>query len=106
MNSFPSEQPERIYWTELQNNRLKKKLHPLMLRGEGLSSYRQKGLPNTLDNDDSKVLVKYDRDYIVHWLKVKFVIPLETVGIEELIELVKNAYEVKDIPISKIDKPD
>ena len=84
------EQPKELYWTESTRNRFSKALHGAMLTPQGykfLMGIKPIGSP-----EKQFFNVKYDREYILEWLAIKFFKPLECVDQDELESLLNEAY--------------
>lgn len=81
-----------ITWKDITGNKLARNLHPAMLSD---GKYHQQ-VPLKRVGDPHKTIfsVEYDKEYVLRWVAKKVCEPLNTLGKEEIVQLVKEAYDL------------
>ena len=80
-----------ITWRELPGNKYSRGLHPAMLHEE--KYHKRMYLPLRQGDDRTYCEVEYDKEYALRYLSKKVCEPFQILGLESLLELVKEAYE-------------
>lgn len=94
--------PIPIHWKELGSipvkNKLSRGLHIEMLDNE----YKVQLCTTPRGATKKEIyLVKYDREYILNWLLKKVLIPFAVLEEEEVIQLIREAYNYVDTELFK-----
>lgn len=87
-------QPLRVHWSRKQGNKYNKSLHPAMLTDAGFLTTTKVALLDEPRTNHRYVTIIYDRLYVVNWLRVKVIKPFQNIGISELIQLIKEAWQL------------
>lgn len=95
---------ETISWTELTGNKFNKNLESAMLTEDGY--IKQQRIRRTGEGTKSIFYVKYDRDYLVEYLSRVVCKNLFTLGREQILSLVAEAWDTcyGNTPIQKTTK--
>ena len=82
---------ETINWKELTGNKFNRTLHPAMLTEQGF--VRQTNVRRIGDRDKTIFDVVYDRQYAIEYLGKSVCKNLRVLGIEEILDLVEEAWD-------------
>ena len=80
-----------ITWREIPGNKCRRALNPNMF-SEG-KFYAVSSIKRIGDTEKTKFEIEYDKDYGLYFLRQKVCDPLEELGEEKVIELIKEAFE-------------
>jgi hypothetical protein len=89
---------EIVKWNRLQGNVFMKALHPAMISVHGCLSTHKARLIGNSKFSSQYVTVLYNQEYVIAWLASKLIKPLQNLGLEGIIELVKEAWELLHKP--------
>ena len=90
VGSFTMPEIETIDWKELTGNKFNKTLHPAMLSEKGF--VRQMSLRRIGDKDKTIFDVAYNRHYVIEYLGKIVCKNLQVLGIEQILDLVEEAW--------------
>ena len=79
----------KITWREVTGCKFNRALHPMMAD----RYYIHSSLRRTGDTEKTMFEIEYDRDYLVGWMATRVCSPLQTLGKEEILKLVDEAYD-------------
>lgn len=82
--------PKRIPWKKLPRNVFSRNIHSDMLKKPGMQAQMYFVPKGAIERD--VFLVEYDREYVLSWILKKVLIPLGHLEEEEVIRLIKEAY--------------
>jgi hypothetical protein len=83
---------ENVYWKQVQGNKLNKALHPAMLSEHGYRTTSKIRLVGTTRHGSKFAILIYDREYVIVWIMSKLIKPFQNIGLDGLIELLKEAW--------------
>lgn len=89
---------ETIYWTDVQIQAFSRSINRLMLNDVGIALTQKcllKG-QNRKAGLSQERLVIYDKLYILSYIKTKIINPLKPLGLQDLIELLTQAYNLRE----------
>ena len=78
-----------ITWRERWGNKLNRGLHSAMLHEE---SYHKRAFVRLLDGEEAYCQIEYDKEYVLAYLAKKVCEPFDSLGLETLLDLIKEAY--------------
>lgn len=93
-------EPDKVHWSKKQGNKYNKFLHPAMLTDAGFLTTAKVALLDEPRSNHRYVTVIYDRNYVINWLRVKVVKPFLNTGMTDIIQLIKEAWELTRVPQS------
>ena len=96
--------PKTITWQLLRGNKYNRCLHPAMVTINGC--VKQMAITPVGQKTKEHYNIYYDREYVVNWLAVKVIKPLENMGFKDIAGLVIEAWNIrhKDEPVTSFTK--
>ena len=86
-----SSSPGSITWRKLPGNKFSRALHPAMLSSR---CYQKLSVVEPIGHGEKgEYVVSYDKTYVIKWLSMKVVRPLQLIGYQGLCELLAEAWE-------------
>lgn len=84
-------QADIVSWKEIQGNRYNRGLHLAMLTDTGFLVTAKGRVIGNVKYGSEFITIRYDRDYVIDWLRVKVIKPLVGISFNEIVELLKEA---------------
>lgn len=91
-------EPDKVHWSKKQGNKYNKSLHPAMLTDVGFLTTAKVALLDEPRSNHRYVTVIYDREYVINWLRVKVVKPFLNIGMSDIVQLIKEAWQLAQEP--------
>jgi hypothetical protein len=89
-----SKDNENVHWKQVQGNKLNKALHPAMVSEHGYRTTSKIRLVGTTRHGSKFAILIYDREYVIVWIMSKLIKPFQNIGLDGLIELLKEAWAI------------